>query len=390
MDQDEQEDQVEENKPKTVAQCQTQAELEEFSCPELRDFLEERGYSTTAVKSAHLRKPDLVGRIMLVLFPFSVSDPACCKGTLLENVLPDLFPLIYHYWLAHQRDQGRGALKAQYAEKAILQGSKKRAMKEPHGISIDAAGIIYVSDTKCHRVQVFNADYSHRADIGKRGCKEGKGNGEFSYPVASTVCFDGNLAVVDRKNHRVQIFKKTGKGDSWELRFKAKFGGQGAKDGFLHEPCAITSDNQGNLIVCDHKRVQVFTPSGGFLRKIILDVGRYSRIFDLVVDFNGDMAVALNGSHIMVFNAQGQFLRGIGSWGSEDPQYLSFAGLLLDKQGNLILYTEGHRQFKVYSKETGRHIKDFATSYFQHPKQMALDSDGNILVADSNRVVVLG
>ena len=76
-------------------------------------------------------------------------------------------------------------------------------------------------------LKVFNADYSHRADIGKRGGKEGKSNGEFSYPVASTVCFDGNLAVVDRKNHRVQIFEKTGKGDSWELRFKAKFGGQG-------------------------------------------------------------------------------------------------------------------------------------------------------------------
>lgn len=116
MDQDEQE--VEENEPKTVAQCQTQAELEEFSCPELRDFLEERGYSTTGVKSGHFRKPDLVGRVMLVLcmfscydffllvVPFSVSNPACCKGTLLENVVPDLFPLIYHYWLAHQRDQG--------------------------------------------------------------------------------------------------------------------------------------------------------------------------------------------------------------------------------------------------------------------------------------------
>jgi len=325
---------------------------------------------------------------MLVLFPFSVSNPACCKGTLLENVVPDLFPLIYHYWLAHQRDQGRGVLKAQYAEKAILEGSKKSSMKEAHGISIDTAGIIYVSDAKCHRVQVFNADYSHRADIGKRGGKEGKGNGEFSYPVASTVCIDGNLAVVERKNHRVQIFEKTGKGDSWELRFKAKFGSQGStKDGFLHEPCAITSDNQGNLIVCD-LRVQVFTPSGGFLRQIILKKHYYSPIFDLVVDFNGDMVVVLDRYHIMVFNAQGQYLRHIGVWGSKDTQYQSFAGLLLDKQGNLILYD--NRQFKVFSKQTGRHIKNFATSYLRSPKQMALDSDGNILVADSNRVVVLG
>ena len=91
--------------------------------------------------------------------------------------------------------------------------------------------------------------------------KKGGGDGEFKTPLAITVLgSSGEVAVADRKNHRVQIFDSEGK-------YKRQFGTEGKEaDGQLFMPLGIASDAHGNLLVTDRtNRLQVFDHEGKHL-----------------------------------------------------------------------------------------------------------------------------
>lgn len=79
----------------------------------------------------------------------------------------------------------------------------------PNSISIAADGKIYVTDSRSHRIKVFDADYQYLTSIGSPGSAEN----ELSFPVDSEVVAyyqDGNLVqevfVADQGNKRIQIF----------------------------------------------------------------------------------------------------------------------------------------------------------------------------------------
>lgn len=91
---------------------------------------------------------------------------------------------------------------------------------------------------------------------------KGRAEGEFDRPTSVVVDFNGNFAVLDYGNNRVQIF------DSQE-KFKWTAGGFGSGDGQMKNPEAVAYDNDGNLYASDclNHRIQVWSPSGVWLRK---------------------------------------------------------------------------------------------------------------------------
>ena len=75
-------------------------------------------------------------------------------------------------------------------------------MDEPHGITVDSNGLVYVCECGNHRVSVFTSEGQFVTSFGR----EGSGPGEFSYPEGLAVDNSGVVYVCDTKNNCVQIF----------------------------------------------------------------------------------------------------------------------------------------------------------------------------------------
>ena len=94
--------------------------------------------------------------------------------------------------------------------------------------------------------------------IGSHGSK----SGEFKQPCAVTTDQHGNIYVTDAANCRVQKFDSLGK----HLK---DFGSRGSKDGQFQNPYGVVVDSNGIIIVSDwdNHRVQLLSPEGKFIGK---------------------------------------------------------------------------------------------------------------------------
>lgn len=82
----------------------------------------------------------------------------------------------------------------------------------PHSVAADEHGTLYVVDRGNHRVQVFDSTGTFIRSIGH----EGNGPGEFRNPVSIWTRDDGTISVFDWAPHRVSVF--TDEGDLVEDR----------------------------------------------------------------------------------------------------------------------------------------------------------------------------
>lgn len=80
-------------------------------------------------------------------------------------------------------------------------GSGDGLFREPAGLAF-RRGVLYVADSRNHRVQIFDGEGRFLGKFGRPGFRAG----EFENPVAVAALPSGNLCVVDRGNHRLQLF----------------------------------------------------------------------------------------------------------------------------------------------------------------------------------------
>jgi sugar lactone lactonase YvrE len=122
----------------------------------------------------------------------------------------------------------------------------------PLGISVDAAGHVYVVDTGNNRIQKFTSDGIFLTKWGTYGT----GDGQFNRPYAVTCDTSGSVFVADPGNHRIQKFTSDG-------IFLTKWGTYGTGEGQFNAPLGIATDSLGNVYVADthNDRIQIFSPS---------------------------------------------------------------------------------------------------------------------------------
>ena len=175
-------------------------------------------------------------------------------------------------------------------------------LKEPRGLAMDAEGNVYVSDFGNDRVVKLDAKLEPVASWGAKG----KDAGFFDQPTAITVLPDGNVAVLDTWNSRIQVLSPKGeflrqiRGDLFGPRGMAfredgsvmladsgnnrlvlfdkdgvvaqTRGSLGPAPGQLMGPVGLAIGPDGNAYVCEsgNGRLQVLGPNGDFIRQVAL------------------------------------------------------------------------------------------------------------------------
>ena len=224
-------------------------------------------------------------------------------------------------------------------------------------------GIIYVADGLNHRIRKIAAgQVSTFAGNGNQGVINGVGTGaEFSIPSRLSTDIAGNLYALDAANPPVRQVTPTA--------FVAVHAGTGIR-GFKDGPAVIAQFNQG---------------------------------FGIVTDAQGNIYIGDTGNRrIRQINAAGQVITiagngmsGFVNGNAGAAQFLFPAGIVIDKQGNLLV-ADQHRIRKItpagiVSTFAGNDEPGFAdgqadVAQFTLIEDLVLDGKGNIYASDNNRI----
>jgi sugar lactone lactonase YvrE len=298
----------------------------------------------------------------------------------------------------------------------------------PQGITVDAAGNIYVSDTNNSTIRKITAGgvvSTLAGAAGQTGGADGAGaSARFSYPFGLAADALGNIYVADFDNDAVR--KVTPGGSVTTLAGSAgtsgSVDGQGSAARFNH-PEAVSVDAAGNVYVIDtsNQTVRMITAGGSVTTLAGMPsiggradgTGAAARFFypgGIASTSSGSVYVADTGNHAIRAMASPGVVTtlagGAGQMGSVDgtgAQAL-FAypyGLAVDGAGNLFIADSGNNTIRK-ATATGA-VTTFAGSAgplggsadgsgaaarFSSPSGMAVDASGNIFVADAGNSTI--
>ncbi len=144
-----------------------------------------------------------------------------------------------------------------------VEGTIGEGLVDPGGMAVDNENrFLYVADAALDQVLVYDAD---KLTLIRKIGTAGKGHtltepGQFSVPTNVAVDADANLYVSDTYNNRIEIFDADG-------NFIREFGKAGDRPGTFSRPKGIAVDADGHVWVADavEDRVQCFTPDGQLL-----------------------------------------------------------------------------------------------------------------------------
>ena len=245
------------------------------------------------------------------------------------------------------------------------------AVEDPGTAQVDPAAIEHHED--------LGPAISHTSDFGTLGSEPG----QLKTPADVAVDPQGNLFVLDRGNNRVEKFGPGG-------QLLLKFGSAGSANGQLSGPTALALDAEGNVWVADYgnSRLQKFGPEGQYLAKFGTGGTGNGQFWEL----NG-VAVAPDGSiwtsdavSVQHFSSAGTYLGRLPS-GSGTGQIKTPQSLAVDSAGNVYVADAGADRVSVFDKE-GKFLRSFGSSgtgagQFQNPTEVAVDSLGEVWVGDN-------
>lgn len=224
--------------------------------------------------------------------------------------------------------------------------------QEPWGITVDDEGLVYVTDTWNHRVQVFKSDGTFVRKWGTFGQVETAvgGSGVFYGPRDIVVGAEGQAYVTDTGNKRIVVYNA----DGYQID---QIGGGGLVAGSFEEPVGLALDAEGNLYVADtwNRRIQVFDADLNFVQEWMVEtwVGQ-SVVNKPYIDVDGEGRVYVTdpeGYRVVVFDrnapTEDLVVATFGVYGYEPNGFVLPTGIAIDSGGYIyVTDPESHKVLK--------------------------------------------
>jgi len=291
----------------------------------------------------------------------------------------------------------------------------------PEGVAVDNAGNVYVAEyynQTIRKITSAGVVSTIAGSTGILGSADGAGStAQFNYPTSVAVDGAGNLYVADCYNFLVRKITPAG-----VVTTLAGLSGNGSADGtgpgaqFL-EPYYVAVDSSGNAYVTEYgnSTVRKITRDGVVSTLAGLagsrgytdgkgNTARFGRPEGVAVDGAGNVYVAdYSYGNIRKIAPDGAVstLAGLaGSYGSTDglgsaAQFSAPRGMALDSAGNLYVADSGNNTIRKITPaglvttlagtagNSGNVDGTSSAAMFNSPKGVAVDSAGNVYVADS-------
>lgn len=233
----------------------------------------------------------------------------------------------------------------------------------PRGVAVDAQGNVYVADYSNSRIRkITPAGAVSTLAGGSPGFADGNGaSAQFNNPAGVAVDAQGNIYVADCFNHRIRKITTAGVVSTLAGNSTNGFADGNGSSALFNAPRGVALDAQGNIYVADadNHRIRKITPAG-------------------VVS-----TMAGNGN------------AGYADGNSTSAEFSFPRGVSVDAQGNIIVADQDNHRIRkitptgVVSTIAGNGILGFAdgtgtAAQFRYPGSVAVDTQGNVYVADIN------
>jgi len=297
----------------------------------------------------------------------------------------------------------------------------------PNSVAADLSGNLYVADTANNTIRKIAPDgvvTTLAGDSASHGDTDGDGEvARFWAPFGLAVDGDGNVYVADTANNLIR--KITPDGDVSTLAGLA--GHPGAKDGSgagarFRNPWGLAVDGQGNVLVADmsNDTLRKITPAG-VVSTLAGQAGvsgnldgpgsqaQFNAPYGVAVDKAGNVYVSDSGNNaIRKISSAGvvSTLAGLPGYPGradglgDNARFWNPQGLVVDDNGNLLVADTGNNAIRkitpggLVTTLAGQAGPGGATDgagtavRFNSPGGVAVDSAGNIYVADTGNQVV--
>lgn len=310
-------------------------------------------------------------------------------------------------------------------------------LTSPRGVAVDDHGNVYIADTENHRIRKIDAESGIIATIAGTG-EEGYGGDEgpateakLNWPTGVAVDDAGNVYIADRNNERIRrvdpegiitTFAGTG-----EWGYDSDEDGGPATEALLNWPADVALDANGDLYIADeyNNRIRKVDVEGTIttvagMKRPTLEVGEEEeddenigdhgpatsallhRPTGVALDNEGSLYIADRNHHrIRKVNAEGIIttMAGMadeGFSGDEGPaasaQLDGPSGVAVDEAGYVFIADTGNNRIRqidpagvittLAGGEDGGDGSD-PEGQLAAPRDVAVDSDGNLYVADT-------
>jgi sugar lactone lactonase YvrE len=251
---------------------------------------------------------------------------------------------------------------------------------------------------------------------GQPGSREGKDAGTlFKWPTGLAVDDNGNLFVADFNDNLIRKVTRSGIVSTFAGTGKGGYQDGTGKISMFHGPQSVAFEGNGNLVVADadNFRIRRITPDGkvttvaghdhSAYRDGSVMVARFVYPTGVTVDSDGIIFVADQGSHTIrkilpdrsVLTVAGDGTQGYKDGPVLQARFHSPTNLLFDPDGNLYVADAGNHAVRMITAAgqvvtvAGGRLPGYregraADARFHWPTGLAMDSNGDLYVSDSN------
>ena len=158
----------------------------------------------------------------------------------------------------------------------------------------------------------------------------------------------------------------------------------------LENPRGFTIDNNGNIYIANTKKDKIFkyNANGNYITNIgVSGVGDGQLLGPsaVFVDNDGNLYVSDTGNNrVVVFDVDGNFLYNFGRLGENEGEFFSPAGIVVNSD-YVYIADMGNKRIQQFDLN-GNYIRTIKHELFNEPRGLSFANDGNIYVADGNKV----